>query len=143
MSTEDSAGDIVIFELNKNKLALELSDVDKIIEVDKIFLMPGAAKASDKIRGVISNKGEAVVIVNLATIFNPEAVNVSPEKIIILKERVKGVTKVLGLSIGEAVISFFWKNEITGGHNGTAQDASFKMLNWKSLYDRTVQALAS
>lgn len=143
MTTEDSAGDIIIFELNKNKLALELSDVDKIIEVDKVFLMPGAKKANDNIRGVISNKGEVVVIINLATIFNPEAVNTYPEKIIILKERVKGVTKVLGLSIGAAVISFFWKNEITGDHDATNSDASFKMLNWKSLYDRTVQALAS
>lgn len=133
MSTRE---DILTLRIGGDDFALPLKDVSHILEVDKINILP---KAKSPAIGIISTRGEAVVVVDVETITQTKDANQANTyhhrdkcsgKIIILKDN----KLRLGLYIGSIAPSFLYKDD--DGTTSSVEEPRKESLeiDWKKLY---------
>ena len=134
--------DILLLRIGEDDFALPLKDVSHILEADKINILPGAEAP---IIGIISSRGEAVVVIDTMAIIAPKKETQSRRrpnkgKIIVLKEN-----KVrLGLYIGDIQPSFLYMNDESQAPGGDGpKETQRKPLNidWKKLYAKVEVSL--
>lgn len=103
------AGDKLIFELAGRQFALDTSTVERIVELDRIYFLPGMAGF---VEGVITLRGEPVAVVDAGKAITGQAPRppARAHKVIVARED----HRVIGLDIGEAEVSFLWDHEIEG-----------------------------
>jgi chemotaxis signal transduction protein len=134
--------DILLLRIGEDEFALPLKDVSHILEADKINILPGA---EGPIIGIISSRGEAVVVVDAMAIIasKKETQNrrrPNKGKIIVLKEN----EVRLGLYIGDIQPSFLYMNDGSQAPEGDdLKETQRKPLkiDWKKLYAKVEVAL--
>lgn len=131
-------GDKIVFDIGGNRYALNTEHITSVVEVERVFFMPGAKSFID---GVISLKGDPVLVVNLAGVIGLEEGSEGPKKVIVLQDK-RGP---IGLNIGDSRIFFLWNDELEGfevkEEEGRYIFASIdlvgrpiKLVDWKSIY---------
>ncbi|MEK7774123.1 MAG: chemotaxis protein CheW [Deltaproteobacteria bacterium] len=144
-------GDKLVIECEGARFALDAAAVAGIVEVEKITYLPGGAGF---VSGIISLRNEPVTVVDIRGVFQglPAQAPGLPRRIIVLKEK----TRVLGLDVGSAKISFLWKDGIDGkaveGFTGRYTEGKIEaedgqgppvyVINWPALFDEAVRILS-
>lgn len=142
--------DRLIITSGETKLCLSASDIIGIIEAERLSFMPGQ---SGIVAGVITLRGSAVAVIDVAKAFDgmeAASIKAGPRKVVVVGDK----TRVLGLDIGSAVISFLWEEGSDGlsvtGESGVfsnglvrAGGASIRVIDWHALFEETSRILSS
>jgi purine-binding chemotaxis protein CheW len=145
--------DKLVFDLDGRQIALDLASVDSVVEVQRVFFMPGQR---GPVKGMISKRGEAVTVVDLRRVFGLVETRKDKNKIVIVRDG----GRVLGLSIGGGNCTFLWKEDLKGPEPShdlspelSEQVSRFtsrliekdgkpiELLNWVGLYDEATSVL--
>jgi hypothetical protein len=126
-------GGKLVFDLDGKRLAVEMRAVLGLVEVPRIFFIPGKA---DPVKGIISNRGEAVVVVDMRMILGLAEAKGGRNKVIILSEGFR----TLGLFIGDGNFSFQWKGK-PGEDEAGDESRDVEALDWTDLFDNTAEKL--
>lgn len=106
MDRENS--DKLLINIEGRFFALELSEIARIVTTERVFLMPQAAPP---VEGVIADRGEPLVVLNLKTLFGNSGKAAGPYAIIITRDG----KRVLGLYGGAERLNFLWKKDQENG----------------------------
>lgn len=147
--------DKIIFEVGTRFFGLDTANVDRILEVEKFFFLPGQ---SAFINGVISLSGEPVAVVSVRRILGEAAQGPgqkgSLHKVIVLRDK----TRRIGFDIGSAEISFLWEEEAgekiisrslsrdPGGFicgSIDTREAHIELLDWGTLFEEAKRILST
>lgn len=143
-------GDRLIIASGATRLCLDASDIIGVVEVDRLTFMPGQ---SGIVAGVITLRGSAVAVVDITKAFDgmgPASFKDGPRKVVVVGDK----TRVLGLSIGGAVISFLWE-EGSAGISATDERTLFssgvvktgidsmRIIDWRGLFEETARILSA
>lgn len=150
-------GDKIAFKLGERTFGVDIDAVYKILEVDRVFFIPGQ---SGFINGVVSLMGEPIAVVSCRKALDaPEGVvNEMTHKIIIVRDK----NKMVGLDINGAVLSFIWKEKIKGTHTylGSPEELSqgthrftsgmidveesnpVEIIDWTAVFEETKKILS-
>jgi hypothetical protein len=124
-----------------------------------VFFMPGQ---TGPVKGIISRRGEEVMVVDMRKVFGLAELREEKNKIIIVKDR----KRILGLYIGGGNCSFLWKEDLKGPEKGPEisndpsrelpkQGSKFssrliekdgkpiELLDWIGLYDEATSILST
>jgi chemotaxis signal transduction protein len=150
----ERGGDKLVFDLNGRRIALELTSVDSVVEVPRVYFMPGQ---TGPVKGIISRRGAEVMVVDMRKVLGLTELREGKNKIIIVKDR----KRILGLYIGGGNCSFLWKEDLEGA--AISDDPSpelpekgskftfglmekdgkpIELLDWVGLYDETTSILS-
>lgn len=143
------AGDKLIFKLCGRRFALDTATVDRIVELDRIYFLPGMAGF---VEGIITLRGEPVAVVDAGKAITGRS-PLEPErahKVIVAREQ----HRVIGLDIGEAEVSFLWGHEIEGCSVEeppagfiravlTAGDSATELIDTAAVYEESKKLLAT
>jgi chemotaxis signal transduction protein len=133
--------DRLVFDIDDKLFGFNTNEVDKVVEVEKVFFLPGR---SGIISGIISLSGEPVTVVDAR-----RAVGAKPAP----RDRTEGDThrvivvrdseRLLGYDIGPTEVTFLW-DEATGIETPVKTDTAEKaveLINWFAHYDEAVDIL--
>jgi chemotaxis signal transduction protein len=144
------SGDALVMGLGGRSLALDTSLVASIVET-LVRHLPGRAGF---IEGVISFRGEPVVVVDIWRAFSgPDAGGGrtgGARRVVVVREG----GRTLGLDIGPAEISFLWRDGLEGAAEGSSSSASssgvvsagggtVERIDWGKLFDEAAAILSA
>ena len=147
----DTGGDKIVFNYDTLNLAVEMSNVEKIVETERIFLLPLGSVQKGFLKGTISHKGGAVAVIDLPLVFGLEGTSQKgPSKVVVVRDS----DIVLGLKIGNIEPTFIWKDKLDEAIYTEVDDRytsaiielegrTIKMVDWKALYEEAAQTMAS
>ena len=147
----DTGGDKIVFNYDTLSIAVEMSNVEKIVETDRIFLLPLGTAQKGFLKGTISHKGGAVAVIDLPSVFGLEgSAHKGPSKVVVVRDS----DIVMGLNIGNIEPTFVWKDKLDEAIYTEVKDRytsaiielegrTIKMVDWKALYEEAAQAMAS
>lgn len=142
------AGDKLIFELGARLYALDTSTVERIVELDRIYFLPGRAGF---VEGVITLRGEPVAVVDSLMAFTGrETLEDAPtHKVIVARED----SRVIGLDIGGAEVSFLWDQELQGAAQAQGsglirsridvKGSQVELIDTQAVYEETKKLLTA
>ncbi len=145
--------DRLVFNLDDKLFGFNTPEVDKVVEVDKVFFLPGR---SGIISGIISLSGEPVTVVDAR-----RAVGAKPapptdraegntHRVIVVRDS----DRLLGYDIGPTEVTFLWgeepvkspRPEGTGIETPVKTDTAEKdvvLINWAAHFDEASRILSS
>jgi hypothetical protein len=126
----ENGGGKLVFDLDGRRLAVDMGAVDSVVEVPRVFFIPGQ---SDPVKGIISRRGDAVAVVDMRKVLGLPPSPQQRNKIIILREGFRA----LGLYIGGGGVSFMWRE----GEGETEAPEGVETLDWLGLYDEAASKL--
>lgn len=121
-------GDKIVFKLNNRRFGLDTSVVHRVIEVDKIFFLPGQ---SGIVNGIVSLMGEPVTVVDCRKALEGGEGEGQRHKIIVVRD--KG--RLIGFDVGGANLSFDWEQTEESG-------AAPEPVDWAGLFEETKKILS-
>ncbi len=148
-------GDKLVFNLDDRLFGFDTESVDKVVEMDRVFFLPGS---SGILSGIISLSGEPITVVDAR-----KAVGVKPldpgrqaatgsgvHRIVVVKDS----ERLLGYDLGPTEVSFLWELDPTkeprtegGGEEGSreapeeTEARDVELIDWTVDYDKTVDIL--
>ena len=126
--------DRLVFNLEDRTFGFHTECVDKVVEMDQVFFMPGS---SGILSGIISLSGEPVAVVDAR-----KAVGVKPlepaagpdtHRIVVVRDS----ERMLGYDLGPTEVSFLLEDD-------TADETSsggIEIIDWTVDYDKTIDIL--
>ena len=133
-----------MFRIGEKVYALDTTQVDGVMETEKVFFLPGR---TGLVKGIISLRGEPVTVVDLLRVLNREFSlrEKGPRKIIVVREN----DKTLGLDIGPSDVSFLWEKKETGEAQSEVEyipamsEDTVEALDWTALWAEASRVLSS
>ncbi|MFQ5585964.1 MAG: chemotaxis protein CheW [Thermodesulfobacteriota bacterium] len=104
-----TSSDKIVFGFRNEGLAIDVEVVDSIVEVDRFFLIPHSPPF---LRGIITLHSEVVTILDLPLLFQKDRGELKPPYRLVVTRMNNAL---LGFHIGNAPISFLWKENIDAG----------------------------
>lgn len=135
--------DKLIFEIEGKAFGIATSDVWKILEVDRVSFLPGS---SGFVSGVISLKGEPVVVVDAAgaLLGTPRSERVEgPRRIVVARDK----KACIGFDIGPIEVAFCWEEGAeedappSGAHAFRPEEIID--VDWRKVYSKASRILSS
>ena len=146
--------DRLVFNLDDRLFGFDTESVDKIVEMDRVFFLPGS---SGILSGIISLSGEPVTVVDAR-----KAVGIEPldpdrlgpaesnvHRIIVVRDS----ERLLGYDLGPTEVRFLWEDDpakkarTEGGEEEPPEtpeetEAQYvELIDWTVDYDKTVDIL--
>ncbi len=145
--------DRLVFNLDDKLFGFNTPEVDKVVEVDKIFFLPGR---SGIISGIISLSGEPVTVVDARRAVGakpipaPDRAEDNTHRVIVVRDS----DRLLGYDIGPTEVTFLWDEEPvkdphpegTGIETPVKTDTTEKavvLINWAAHFDEASMILSS
>ncbi|GMR04158.1 MAG: hypothetical protein BMS9Abin23_0047 [Thermodesulfobacteriota bacterium] len=133
--------DKLVFKLGGKSFGIETAAVAGIVEVNKVFFLPGG---SGIVKGIISLRGNPVTVIDCG-VLGAEADKTegaeTPRKIIVVRES----ERILGIDIGSAEVSFLWRarpGEKNASSTGEVDEKNIKDVNCAELFNRAEKVLS-
>jgi hypothetical protein len=144
--------DRLIFNLDDRLFGFDTKSVDKVVEMERVFFLPGS---SGILSGIISLSGEPVTVVDARRAVGvkpldpapPEAAGAVAHRIIVLRDS----DRLLGYDVGPTEVSFLWELDPAGKArpDGGEEEASpetpeardVELIDWTVDYDKTLDIL--
>lgn len=120
-------GDKLIFELEGRQFGLDTSVVYRVLEVDKLFFLPGQ---SGMVNGIISLMGDPVTVIDCRKALGAPQYNGQRHKIIVVRNN----NRLIGFDVGEVNLSFSWEKANKG-------KAAPKEIEWATLFEEAKKIL--
>lgn len=146
-----SACDKLVFEIDGRRMAVDIASVDGVVEVERVFFLPGQ---KGPVKGIITSRGEAVVVVDMRKVLGITEPGEGKKRVVVVNDR----TRVLGLYTGEVDITFIWNEELKRKRLSPAlslEGSAFtygvmekdgkpvELLDWHSLWEETKSILST
>ncbi len=145
--------DRLIFNLDDKLFGFNTTEVDKVVETDHIFFLPGR---SGIISGIISLSGEPVTVVDARRAVGAKPVpptdraEGSTHRVIVVRDS----DRLLGYDIGPTEVTFLWgEGSVKDPHpEGTGIEAPVKtdttekavvLINWAAHFEEASRILSS
>ncbi len=134
--------DRLVFNLDGKLFGFNTPEVDKVVEVDHVFFLPGR---SGIISGIISLSGEPVTVVDARRAVGakpvppPDRTESVTHRVIIVRDS----DRLLGYDIGTTEVTFLW-DEGSGMATPVKTDTAEKavlLINWGAHFDEAANIL--
>ena len=100
--------DRLVFDIDDKLFGFDTESVDKVVEMDKVFFLPGS---SGIISGIISLSGEPVTVVDARKAVGAKPLQGAAEsdlhRIIVVRDS----KRLLGYDIGPTEVRFLWEDD--------------------------------
>ncbi len=143
--------DRLVFNLDGKLFGFNTPEVDKVVEVDHVFFLPGR---SGIISGIISLSGEPVTVVDARRAVGakpvppPDRTEGATHRVIVVRDS----DRLLGYDVGTTEVTFLWGEEpVKGSHpEGTGIETPVKadtgekavvLIDWGAHFDEAVNIL--
>ncbi|TAN62101.1 hypothetical protein EPN18_05385 [bacterium] len=120
-------GDKLIFELEGRQFGLDTSVVYRVLEVDKLFFLPGQ---SGMVNGIISLMGDPVTVIDCRKALGAPQDNGQRHKIIVVRNN----EHLIGFDVGGVNLSFSWE-EANKGKTAPME------IEWAALFEEAKKIL--
>lgn len=141
MNDMEKIGDKFVFELNGKRLALDLTEVDGVVDADRVFIVPGQ---KDPVKGIITRRGEEVAVVDMRKVLGLAGSKEETKRVVILR----GGKRTLGLYIGGGKVSLRWKEKPAStepNDDGPVTEKEIEHIepfDWTALFDEVTSILS-
>ena len=144
-----TGGDKLLIYIDDKIFAVDADAVDAVVETERFFMLP--MLQSKFIKGVITRRGDVVVVVDIGDLFGaPSVQGEGRYKVLVLKKD----ALCLGIYVGAKGLSFLWEEDLknlefkplTENYIHGMIDPSGKkirILDWQRILEETQRLVSS